>query len=97
MTYNDTAVEVSYEGDYFPAFRKVYGYGMGKLTVKSQDEKPLPIARNGHLERFVTDKYIEENGGIKSMLDYWISAAEKKRKWQKHLKTEQAKAQLRLF
>lgn len=97
MTYNNVALNITYDNDWSPAFKKYYGHGMTKLEVKSVDKTPLPISKTGYLSRFISEKIVDEQGGVETLVKKWLAEGENKREWKAYLKQEKAKAQLSLF
>ncbi len=94
MTWHGIDIEIVSIPNYAEVFRKIYGYMMSHIEVRSVFSQcaQLPITETGYRSIFITEPDLAERGGVKeyvlSLLDEgakrkdWLIVAEESRQYQ---------------
>lgn|SRR5690554_5842516 len=96
LTWNGITLRITYTPDASEAYRKIYGYALAHLEIRSvsPDRAPLPITATGYYSHFTRADNVEAYGGPLAYVQAWLDDAANSPEWQ----AQQAKAaQLSLF
>lgn len=94
LTWNNIAIDVTYNNDWSKAHCEIMGHAIGHLEIRSKDKIRLPITETGYRSHFTAASNIEDNGGLESYVREWLDAAAQSKEWKRYVKDSK---QLSLF
>lgn len=94
LLWNNCTIQITYNSNTFPSYKKIYGHGMAHLRIESVEQKPLPITEAGFRSRYIPETLIKEFGGAVGYVEAWLNDGAKSKRWKKYIANSQ---QLTLF
>jgi len=83
-TWQGVDIEITCDvPNYISSYRKIYGYEMHHIEVRSisPENAPLPITETGYRSIFITEPELSANGGVLKYMTNYIEQEAKSKKW----------------
>ena len=97
MIWEDISIEITYTPEYFKSHKKIFGFQLAHLDIRSENKKRIPITKTGYRSLFTDVANIETYNSPIDFVKAWLKEKAKTKEW-KTYKAEQGRAnQLSLF